>query len=111
MNKRVNHLSSTINDNSSSTESKRKGDSTSTSPTVATLNSVPSSSTLPPPPPPSSSFGVKDKTIQSDINDGKCAETKGMDASKAQESRTFDQILTSLTELTERHCETVQVNI
>ena len=97
MTKRVNHVTSSP-DQSSSTVATQKKD---------TSIPPPLNTTAPPP----MVFNVKEdaKTkTQDNENPERTRElTTGND--EESESRTFDQVLATLTELTEKHCETAQV--
>ena len=78
-------------------------------------NSGPSPPSAPPPPPPTAVHTKEDTCTNTNMQDdavenpeGEGVLTRG--SNEEPENRTFDQVLASLAELTEKHCETVQVN-
>lgn len=108
MNKRVNHLTSQpLNHSTSSAGTPQKRDTSATPPTETF---GPSSGGPPPVGPPLISSLVKEEGRHAngqEVNEAQsdCRRGNGDDSV----NRTFDQVLTSLMELTERLCETMQV--
>ena len=113
MNKRVNHVISNPNQSLNLATQKRD---TSPLPPPGIPNPGPSHPGVPP-----TTFNIKEETKppitstgtrENDINNTcvEHCENEGMGTSEESEGRTFDQVLTSLTELTEKHCETMQVS-
>ena len=106
MTKRVNHVISSPNQSSTALEK-----DTSIPPPI---NSGPNPSA--PPPPPSTVIHTKEATnTKTQDNVTENPESDGVLTSgrkkEEPESRTFDQVLASLTELTEKYCKTVQVKL
>ena len=94
--KRVNHISN----QPSSNNSPQKSDTSTQPPPVA--EGLPHGTCLGAPP--KTSFKVKttlDKSEEELVEGG----------GEEEKEKTFDQVLTSLTKLTEEHCETLQVNL
>ena len=107
MTKRVNHVVSVSSPDSSTSSAldPHKKNNTSTPPL---LNSGLSPSGPPPPP---TAFHTEEDITNTNVKDDMVenpGESEEM-LTKEPENRTFDQVLTSLAELTDKHCETVQV--
>ena len=114
MTKRVNHVVSVSSPDSSTSSAldphKKKNISI-----PPLLNSGLSPSGPPPQAPPPTAICTeedKDTNVQDDVveNPGESEGVLTRESNEESENRTFDQVLASLAELTDKHCETVQVN-
>lgn len=110
MTKRVNHVVASSPDRSTSSASKKD----TSIPPLVNSGPGPSSGALPPPP---TVIHTKEDTTtntQDDAVQDSPKESEGVILTRGSieetENRTFDQVLDSLNELTDKHCETVQVN-
>ncbi len=114
MTKRVNHVVSASSPDRSALDPHKKDTSI-----PPLLNSGLSPSGPPPLPPPTAVHPEEEDTntkfnVQDDVVENPGAgESEGVltrDSNEEPENRTFDQVLASLAELTDKHHETVQVN-
>lgn len=101
MTKRVNHVISSPNQSSTAVGAQKKDES------IPPLLNSGLNPSVPPPLPPIVAY-TKEDTMTKTQDDMTKNPENGVEE---PESRTFDQVLASLTELTEKHCETVQVNL
>lgn len=107
MTKRVNHVVLSPDQSSSALDAHKKDSS------IPPLLNSGLSPGAPPPPPPTVIHTKEDMNtnMQDDVvenPEGGGVLTRG--SNEEPQNRTFDQVLASLAELTEKHCETVQVN-
>ena len=107
MTKRLNHTLTSTPNHTSSPETTQKRDAS--APPKPDPSIPGPSSNAPPPPRPSQTSCVKKETKLNTQNQDKPFESKITEASEESESKTFDQVLNSLTELTDKHCKSMQV--